>query len=650
MHRNALAALAIFLLAAFSGTSSAQVPAADFARRAEVHSVTLSPGGDYVALAVPDEDGNETQLQVVKLDGSGGTQVLRFGSKQHVADILWSDETQLVVSRAEMEPMKAMPVSYGELMSSDVNGRTQETLFAYVPDTGNKRGRRKDQGFADVAYVLAREPGKVLVRFRCWRSVCGDESPTVVYKVDTRTGHRDEVERVDEPAAFDFDQTGRARIVTTWDEADNPVLRYRPGPGSAWQPLPKALAGRSIGATWFAPDNNIVYAEISDSGEPGQLYKLDLAAGTRTRLAGRDDVGISYLMYEGHDGPPFAVVYDADKPSIEYLDPKSEWSQLHLALMKQFPGEMLTFRESSRDSRKILLSIWSDRDPGSWYLFDRDARRLQLVASAEPWIKPAQMAPMRPIAFPARDGTRLYGLLTSKAQGPQPLVVMPHGGPFDVYDRWAYDAEVQFLASRGYAVLQVNYRGSGGRGERSVQSGWREWGGKIQDDIADGVRWAVDNKLADADRICIFGASFGGYSALMNPIRYPELYRCAVGYAGVYDLNLMRRTDSFSNTKDDRRFFDRTLGDDPATLDTISPAKLAKELKVPVLLVHGRADKIANYDQFQAMQDALRAAGRAPETLVVPGEGHGFYKPENRLKLYEQLDAFLAAHIGPGAE
>src|SRR5690606_15279460 len=171
--------------------------------------------------------------------------------------------------------------------------------FGYIPDDGNRRGRRKDQGFADVAYVLPREPGKILVRFRCWRSVCGDEPPTVIFRVDTHSGEREEVERVNERAAFDFDQTGRARILTTWDESDDPVLRYRPGAGSAWEPMPKSLAGRNIGTTWFAPDANTVYAVVSDNGEPGQLYRLDLAAGTRTRLAGHDDAAVASLMYEG---------------------------------------------------------------------------------------------------------------------------------------------------------------------------------------------------------------------------------------------------------------------------------------------------------------------------------------------------------------
>lgn len=634
------------ILCAAWATAAAQIPAETFARRAELHSVSLAPDGRHLALAVPVNDGTETQLQVLSLDGSGETQVLRFGKMQHVSDIVWSADDQLVVSRAKLRPFVEQPVSYGELMSSGIDGSNQSVLFAYLPDKGNTRGRRKDTGFASVVKVLDQEPGQVLVRFECWRTVCGDEPPTVIFKVDTVHGGRTEVERMEEPAWFDFDRSGRARIATTYDDAGNPVLRYRPGAGNEWQPMPKALAGRSIGTTWFAPDNNTVYAVVSDRGEPGQLYKLDLAAGTRTKLAGRDDVGISHLMYAGFEGEPFAVVYDADKPSIQYLDPQSEWAQMHLGLLRSFPGQMLSLRGASRDNGKLLLSTWSDRDPGAWYVFDRNERKLQKVAGYQPWIDPAQMTPTRPISFQARDGTTLYGFLTSRGQGPRPLVVMPHGGPFGVYDRWTYDPDVQFLASRGYAVLQVNFRGSGGRGELSMQSGWKEWGGKIQDDIADGVRWAIAQNLVDPQRICVFGASFGGYSALMQPIRYPDLYKCAIGYAGVYDLNLMRKTDSFSITEGGKRFFDRTLGTDPAMLAEISPSNHVDQLRVPVLLVHGKNDKVADFDQFQAMERALRDAGRTPETLVVASEGHGFINPQNRTTLYERIEAFLDEHIG----
>lgn len=311
---------------------------------------------------------------------------------------------------------------------------------------------------------------------------------------------------------------------------------------------------------------------------------------------------------------------------------------------------MSSILDASRDGRKVLFMVWSDRHPGAYYVFDRDASKVQLIGESKPWIKPGQMAATRPIEFPARDGKKLFAFYTAKGDGPHPLVVLPHGGPFGINDTWGYDSEVQFLASRGYGVLQVEYRGSGGRGETFEQSGYGEWGGRIQDDIADGVRWAIDKKLADPSRICIYGASFGGYSALMSPIRYPGLYKCAIGYAGVYDLPLLRSTKGRFDSDKDEAFFDYTLGTDQAKLARNSPVNRVADLKVPVMLVHGEDDEVADFNQYKAMLGVLQQAGKSPETFVLNGEGHGFYSPEHRAELYEKMEAFLGKYIGPGAK
>lgn len=631
-----------------TSASAQSVTVEDFARHGTVSAVSLSPSGKYVAMAVPTEDGLETQLQIVPLDGSGNVQVLRFGPQQHVSDPIWSDDDQIVVSRAKMEALHARPYSYGELLSSDVRGKTQETLFAYVKDDGARTGRRKDQGFADIDHILENEPGSVLVDFTCWSSVCGEESPTVIYKVDTRTGSRQEIERSSRPANFYYDRDGKPRLRITRSPNDLPVLHYRPAAGGDWQAVPKSLAGYTMYGLTFDKDNNTAYALISDKREPAQLYKVDFTSGTRDLLIGRDDAAVTRLLYGGHDGVPFGVIFDSDKPSIRYLDNTSEWAKLHAGLLKAFPGQMVSILDFSRDNQKVLFTTWSDRHPGSYYVLDRSAGKVQMISQVRAWIKPEQMAPMRPFEFKTKDGLKLFGFYTAKvgATGPQPLVVMAHGGPYDVYDSWTFDDDVQFLASRGYAVLQVNFRGSGGRGEAFEQLGYREWGGKMMDDIADGVRWAIDNKLADPDRICTYGASFGGYAALMNPIRYPELYKCAIGYVGVYDLLVMHKEGDIQGTKSGRRYLDRVLGDDPATLAANSPARNVDKIKIPVMLVQGRLDQRVPMDQFNALENAFKKQGTPVETLVVGGEGHGFYKPENRAELYRRMEVFLAKHLG----
>lgn len=624
------------------------IPTEDFSKRFDYSDVALSPDGKYVALAVPNAEETETKMQVFPLDGSGDVKVLRFGNQQHVSDLIWSDNDTFVVARAEKRPLREQLVSNGELWSSNVDGKNQKPLFAYIPDDSIRAGRRKDQGFAFVEYVLPNEPGMVLVNFVCWN--CGEEPPTVIYKVDTHSGSRKEVERYNKSASFSYDKTGRARLRVSSDKDDEPVLHYRPTPDSDWVPVPAALAGYTMGSLVFDKDNNTAYAEISDKREPSKYYKLDFAAGTRTLLQGRDDAEVGRVLIGGYAGVPFGITYTSDKPTIRYFDANSEWAKLHAGLMKAFPGQMVSFSSFSRDNNVLLFRVWSDRNPGTYYVFNRDTKKVRLIGDLMPWLKAEQLAPVRPIEFKTGDGLKLFGFYTAKAgvSGPQPMVVMPHGGPYGVADEWRYSRDAQFLASRGYAVLQVNYRGSGGRGNRFMTSGYREWGGKLVDDVSDGVKWAIDNKLADPNRICIYGSSYGGYAALQGTIRYPDLYKCAIGYVGVYDLTVMYKEGDIKQSRSGRRYLDRVLGDDQAALIAASPARNVDKVKVPVMLVQGTLDRRVPMEQFEALERAFRKANVPVETMVVSGEGHGFVKPENITDLNNRVVKFLQQHIGPG--
>lgn len=642
-----LSLAAALLLFASSTLQAQQLPIEAFTQRPEAWDVSMSPSGKYIALAVPSQDGLETTLEVTDL-ATGKSQIMRFGRQQHVSNIVWTADDQLVVSRAEIDPLLARPQTMGELYTTDVNARNQDVLFGYVPDVGNKRGKRKDHGFSSIVKVLNAEPGMALVSYSCWD--CGEEPDTVIFRVDTRSGERKEVERQRGRASFQFDQTGEARLRTLWDADDEPSLFYRRNKGDAWTPLPKSIAGRLIYGTSFAADNNTVYALVADGMEPAQAYRIDLAAGTRVKLAGNPEISVSNFMYEGLNGKPFAVVFNAAKPMLQYIDPDSDWAKLHAGLMNAFPGQMVSFRNFSRDGNKVLFSVWSDRNIGSYYIYDLGSKQMTKVIDYKPSLKPEALAPTRAFAFTSRDGAKLLGLYTANGTGPKPTVVLPHGGPFGVTDTWGFDSEVQFLANRGYAVLQINYRGSGGRGEGFERAGWRGWGTTLQNDITDGLKYVISQQWADPNRVCVFGASFGGYSALMQPILNPGMYKCAIGYVGVYDLPLMVKTDKDRGmSARSLRFFARTLGDDPQALAGISPTRHASELALPILLVHGREDQTANFNQFRAMESALRGTGHPPETYVAGGEGHGFYKPENQAELFRRLEAFLNKHIGPGA-
>jgi dipeptidyl aminopeptidase/acylaminoacyl peptidase len=217
--------------------------------------------------------------------------------------------------------------------------------------------------------------------------------------------------------------------------------------------------------------------------------------------------------------------------------------------------------------------------------------------------------------------------------------VIPQGGPFRTSDDWSYDPDVQYLASLGYAVLQVNFRGSSQRGEAFAKAAWKGWGTTIQDDITDGVKAVLAQNLADKDRICIYGGSFGAYSAMMNPIGNPGMYKCAIGYSGVYDLGLW--AEDHNNSKRGQAWLDYELGTSPAILDAQSPARHAAQVGVPVLLIHGRGDEIAGFNHYDKLKSALEKAGTPVESLVKTEEGHGFYSESNQAEAYERIAAFL---------
>jgi dipeptidyl aminopeptidase/acylaminoacyl peptidase len=257
------------------------------------------------------------------------------------------------------------------------------------------------------------------------------------------------------------------------------------------------------------------------------------------------------------------------------------------------------------------------------------------------------MAEVRPITYKARDGLEIDGFLTLPRGGDKedlPLVLMPHGGPFDSFDAWAFDVDAQLLANAGYAVLKVNFRGSGNRGRAFKTAGARQWGGKMQDDLADAVRWAVSQKIADPGRVCIVGASYGGYAAMMGLALTPELFKCGVGYVGVYDLERMVAEDS-RNSRASATWLRDWVGEGDM-LRQASATTVADRIKAPVLLVAGGEDRIAPIAHSRAMERRLKDAGVPVETLYAGSEGHGFYEERNRRAYYTALLDFLAQHIG----
>ena len=330
-----------------------------------------------------------------------------------------------------------------------------------------------------------------------------------------------------------------------------------------------------------------------------------------------------------------------------------EFAGYQMSADKALPDTVNLLAGMSRDEKRLLWYSSSDQNPGQYFLMDVEKHKLTLLGSRMPWVNPAQMAPMLLVKFAARDGLQIHGYLTVPV-GHQPknlpLVVLVHGGPW-VRDVWVYDPLVQLLANRGYAVLQVNYRGSTGYGDDLYRKARRQIGREIQNDIEDGTRWAIDSGVADPKRVAIMGASYGGYSTLFGLGRTPELYRCGISIAGVTDWLAFFQNSDVAEYRSSQRYWREQLGDpvkDKYDLQDISPVNFADKITAPLLIIQGKEDQRVPPDQAKRMIAALEKAGRKPESMFVPKLAHTFGNEKQRTEIFTAVAAFLEKNLGPG--
>jgi dienelactone hydrolase len=637
--------MALILTAGSAFAAEPELPAELFARHAQYSDAQLSPTGEYLSVVTPLQD--RRGLSIIQLSGDYRQNMIKFGPKETIADVAWVGDRRLVVSKARDVGYLEKPLLTGDVYATDADGGNQKQLFGFIPDDTHIASRFKDDGIAQYMGTPYKGTGEAYFSFSPF-TVSRNDTEFRIFAVDATTGKRREVGKF--PGGdIAIDNAGDPRF--NWGEyvGGEHFMLYRPNADSGWVTVPATVAGLTLEPLKFESDNIHAYVKISDKGEPAALYRLDLSTGNRERLAGNAEMEIARVLYAGQHGAPFAVMYNSGKPKIDYIDPASDFAKLHAGLMGLFRGELVEFIDFTRDDGKILFLVHSDRHPGAYYLLDRSTMKPQLLFEIANWIDPSKMAPVRPVEIKNASGQTLYGLYTTPVgkSGPLPLVVIPHGGPFGIEDQWGFDSDAQFLASRGYAVLQVNFRGSSGRGENFEHSTYRQWGTGIQDDIADGVRWAIAQNLADSKRICIYGGSFGGYSAMMNPIRNPGMYRCAIGFAGVYDLPKRLGSDPVNHYNFGHDYVIRTMGDDATELAAQSPTRLAGKMDVPVLLIHGTADRVVPIHHLHMMESALNAAGKPVETMEVPNEEHGFYDVKNQTEAFERIEAFLRKYNPP---
>jgi len=609
--------------------------------------VKISPDGKHFAVTKPLED--RTALLILRREDHAFTAKIMGGPDSVVDDFWWANDERVVVSLSRKRGSRDEPVSIGELYAVNVDGKYSMLL-------ASPYGVREHAGLvAEISNTLeqsvymldplAADPRNVLVS-----AVPVANDPFVrIEKLDIYNRNRVRIAEVPvRRASFVSDQSGEVRFAVGANTDNISKLYYREARGEQWRLINDAgTSGQRRFPLGFSADGRLAYLQVEQPTGPDSIVSWDPATGKETELL-RDTVVDPYqILYDMDGKTPIGASFMHERISNRFFDEAARTPRLYRSLEKVFVHDAVRMTSATSDGRYVLLFVWGDRNNGDYFLFDTEQKKADRIFSRREWFVPQQVPPSRLVSFRARDGMQLHGYLTeplTTANRPRPMVLLPHGGPFTVFDQWRFDDDTQLLAAAGYAVLRVNYRGSGNYGRAYTDAGSREWGARMQDDLADATQWAVKEGIADRDRICIYGASYGGYAALMGVARDPGLYRCAAGYVGVYDLELMHR-DTSQGSGSGRTWAMDWLGD-RRELGASSPVNLADRIKVPVFLAAGGKDERAPIEHSKRMERALKRAGVPVETLYYPNEGHGFYTEPHRREYYARLLGFLSQHLG----
>ena len=426
-------------------------------------------------------------------------------------------------------------------------------------------------------------------------------------------------------------------------------ILYRADAKSPWTEIGQFNVDRTgFVPETFAPDNRTLYVSSEGDGDTMALYSFDCENKRIKDLAFRhEEVDIDHLIYSGMDRKLVGVAYETDRPERTWFDSKA--GAIQASLDKALTNRINRIVNTSWDGNKALVLSYSDRTPGIYYLYDRSTMKLRKLFDVAEWIHPEEMAEMKPIEYKARDGVTIHGYLTLPASGNRtnvPLVVNPHGGPL-MRDTWDFDPAVQFLANRGYAVLQMNFRGSTGYGKKFREAGYHEWGLKQQDDITDGVRWAIERGTADPKRIAVCGGSYGGFAALTGLEKTPELYRCGIVIAPVTDI-LQTMDPSGPTLTMFKMFVTHTVGDlkkDKKRLKENSPIENVDKIQVPVFVAGGELDPKVPANTIRDFAKALKKRGKLYELMMQSLEGHGYVLPGDRIEFWTKAEECLKANM-----
>lgn len=624
-HLNLIRAIMFLVLTNSYVMLGAQhlVPLEDFFRNPEKSSYNISPDGKHFSFMAP----YESRMNIfVQKAGSKKAERLTSETDRDIAGYFWANDNRILFLKDN-----GGDENYA-LFGVDIDGKNQKCLTCFE----NVRTQIIDD--------LEDQPDEVIIGLNKRNPMVFDP-----YRLNIKTGEM--VMLAENPGNIQgwmTDHEGKLRVAFAIVDGVNTQILYRETETDEFRPVLTTSFKETMGPEFFTFDNKYLYATSNINRDKQAAVIFDPSTGKEIEvLYENDNYDVSGIAYSRKRKVITAAVYTSWKRERHFFDDESK--ALFSRLENELKGYEISISASNKAEDKYIVRTYSDRSLGAYYFYDKKKDELTKIQDVSPWIDENQMAEIKPISYRSRDGLIIHGYLTLP-KGVEaknlPVIVNPHGGPW-ARDNWGFNPEVQFLANRGYAVLQMNFRGSTGYGRKFWEASFKQWGLNMQNDITDGVYWLIEQGIADPERIAIYGASYGGYATLQGLVVTPTLYAAAVDYVGVSNLfTFMNTIPPYWKPLLDMMY--EMVGHpekDAVQMEATSPALNAHRIMTPLFVAQGANDPRVNIAESDQIVEAMRKRGVEVEYMVKDNEGHGFSNEENRFDFYRAMEAFLAKHI-----
>lgn len=602
----------------------------DFFKKPEKTAYQISPTGTHFSFKAPYE--RRQNIWVQPIHGDSEPTQLTFETERDISGYMWKNDDRIIYIKDNGGDENF------SLFAVDING---DNLLELTPFENIR---------INIIDSLHDDPNHLIIGMN-------KNNPQLFepYRIQIHTGEITQLAKNENPAeaisSWMTDHHGKLRIATRVVDGVNSVLMYRAQEDQEFKDILKTNFKENISPLFFDfEQDHIVYVSSNVNRDKNIITQLDLNTGKETGevIFEHDEVDVNSMSYSRKRKVPTTVNYYTSKRQTHFLDAQRQ--ALQEALEAKLPGYEVAISSASRDEEKYIVRTYSDRSLGAYYFYDTNTKELKKIVDVSPWIDENDMAPMTPIQYQARDGVSINAYLTlpkNYQEGQKiPFVINPHGGPW-ARDHWGYNPEIQLLASQGYGVLQMNFRGSIGYGRHFWELSFKQWGKTMQDDITDGVQYLIQQGYADKTRIGIYGASYGGYATLAGITFTPDLYACAIDYVGVSNLfTFMKTIPPYWEPYLDMMY--EMVGHpekDVEHMTASSPALHIDKITTPLLVVQGANDPRVNIDESDQIVQALRARDVDVPYLVKYNEGHGFGNEENQFEFYKTMCGFFQKYL-----